>query len=344
MTIKDIAKLSGYGVGTVSRVLNNHPDVSERARKKILAVVESQGFEPNSNARHLKMQAPSSIAVLVKGTQNMLFADILERIQAVLRDHEEDVYVAYLDEDADEVQYAVQLQKIRRPKGLIFLGGDLEHFRRNFYQITVPCVLLTNQAADLKFSLLSSFATDDTGACEAVADFLVEKGHRTIGVLGGNLSAEQISTLRLNGIKNALARHQIAFDSEIQHEPCRFSMACGYQAAMKLLRRMPNITALFALGDVIALGAMRALWDLGLRIPQDISIIGYDDIASAQFCYPRLTTIRQDTAALAEKGVQALLRRLSSSEAPVHEIIPFQLCERESVQPYVNAESIVKKG
>ena len=104
MTIKDIAKLSGYGVGTVSRVLNNHPDVSERARKKILAVVESQGFEPNSNARHLKMQAPSSIAVLVKGTQNMLFADILERIQAVLRDHEEDVYVAYLDEDADEVQ------------------------------------------------------------------------------------------------------------------------------------------------------------------------------------------------------------------------------------------------
>ena len=80
MTIKDIAKLSGYGVGTVSRVLNNHPDVSERARKKILAVVESQGFEPNSNARHLKMQAPSSIAVLVKGTQKTFMSRISTRM------------------------------------------------------------------------------------------------------------------------------------------------------------------------------------------------------------------------------------------------------------------------
>lgn len=344
MTIKDIAKLSGYGVGTVSRVLNNHPDVSEQARKHILAVVESHGFEPNANARHLKMQTPSSIAVLVKGSQNMLFADILERIQAILRDYEEDVYVAYLDEDADEVQYAVQLQRIRRPKGLIFLGGDLEHFRHNFYKITIPCVLLTNQAADLKFSLLSSFATDDTGACEAVIDFLMEKGHKTIGVVGGNLSAEQISTLRLNGIKRALARRGIAFDGQKQHEPCRFSMACGYQAAMKLLRRTPDITALFALGDVIALGAMRALWDLGLRIPQDISVVGYDDIASAQFCYPRLTTIRQDTAALAERGVQTLLRQLSQIGAPVHEIIPFQLCERESVQSKTNSENTHQKG
>lgn len=86
MTIKDIARLSGYSLGTVSRVLNNHPDVSDKARERVMAVVQEQGFEPNANAKHLKMQAQSSIAVLVKGTQNLLFADLLERVQALLRD------------------------------------------------------------------------------------------------------------------------------------------------------------------------------------------------------------------------------------------------------------------
>ena len=125
MTIKDIARLSGYGVGTVSRVLNHHPDVSDAARERVMAVVRQYGFEPNSNARHLKSQTLSSVTVLVKGTQNMLFADLLERVQSLLLDSGEEVFVAYLDEDADEVTYAIQLCRLRRPKGLIFLGGDL---------------------------------------------------------------------------------------------------------------------------------------------------------------------------------------------------------------------------
>ena len=164
ITIKDIARLSGYSLGTVSRVLNGHPDVSAAARERVMAVVQEQGFEPNANARHLKMRAQSAVAVLVKGSRNLLFADILERIQSLLQDSGEEVYVAYLDEDADEVQYAVQLEKLRRPKGFLFLGGDLECFRRGFAQVTAPSVLLTNDAQSLGFKNLSSFSTDDAAA------------------------------------------------------------------------------------------------------------------------------------------------------------------------------------
>lgn len=331
MTIKDIARLSGYGVGTVSRVLNNHPDVSEKARACILAVIEKQGFEPNSNAKHLKMQAKSSVAVLVKGTQNMLFADLLEQTQSILRDNGEEAYVAYLDEDADEVQYAVQLCRIRRPKGIMFLGGDLEHFRSQFAQISVPCVLLTNGAGGLAFSNLSSFTIDDTRASEEVIHYLYACGHREIGILGGNLSAEQISFKRLQGIRSAMAEHGLSFDQERQYQPCRFSMQAGYDAAMQLLRRSPGITAVFALGDVIALGAVRAAGDLGLRIPEDISFVGYDDIAAVRFSVPRLTTVHQNTAALAGQGVKALLQQLHYTTPPIHETIPFELCRRESV-------------
>lgn len=332
MTIKDIARLSGYSLGTVSRVLNNHPDVSDKARERVMAVVQEQGFEPNANAKLLKMQAQSAIAVLVKGTQNLLFADILERVQALLQESGEEVYVAYLDEDADEVQYAVQLVKLRRPKGFLFLGGDLECFRSEFQQITAPCVLLTNDAKSLGFGNLSSFTTDDTAAASAVIEYLYRHGHRKIGILGGNLASEQISFKRLQGAQRSMRELGLPFDTKTHHVPCRFSMGDGYDAARTLLEREPDLTAIFALGDVIALGAMRAICDLGLHVPNDVSVVGYDGLAAAHFCIPRLTTIRQDVAQLATRGVQTLLQAIHYKNPRIYETIGFELMELESVR------------
>lgn len=332
MTIKDIARLSGYSLGTVSRVLNHHPDVSQKAVERVMAVVQEQGFEPNANARHLKARAQSSIAVLVKGTQNLLFEDLLERVQALLRESGEEVYVAYLDEEADEVQYAVRLTRLRRPKGFLFLGGDLECFRNAFHQITVPSVLLTNDAQSLGFGNLSSFSTDDAAAASAVIDYLYRHGHRKIGLLGGNLASEQISLKRLRGAERSMKALGLSFDAKTQHVPCRFSMADGYEAAKTLLERAPELTAIFALGDVIAIGAMRAICDLGRRVPDDISLVGYDGLAAAHFCIPRLTTIRQDAAELATRGVQTLLQAIHYKNAPIYETIGFELLELESVR------------
>lgn len=332
MTIKDIAQLSGYSLGTVSRVLNNHPDVSEKARERVLAVVAEHNFQPNANAKHLKQLSSSAIAILVKGSQNLLFADILERIQSLLRDSGEEDFVCYLDEDANEVSYAIQLCRERHPKGLIFLGGDLEFFQRDFAQLPLPSVLLTNSAKGLDFPNLSSFTTDDFTAAGEAVDYLATKGHRHIGALGGNLSHAQMSYRRIQGCQDRLAQHQIPFDQSVQYEPCRYSMSAGYEAAMRLLKRAPDLTAIFALGDVIAFGAMRAIFDLGLRVPEDISLVGYDGIATSRYCVPRLTTIRQDTAELARRGVDTLLQRIHyNNYPPVHAITPFQLIEGESV-------------
>lgn len=331
-TIKDIAKWSGYSVGTVSRVLNNHPDVSAKARAKILAVVEEKNFEPNINAKHLKTKQKSSIAILVKGTQNLLFADILERTQALIHESGEEAFVAYLDEDENEVEAALRIYRMRRPKGFIFLGGDLEFFRRSFDKIKVPGVLLTNNAENLGFKNLSSFTIDDTAAAAKVIDLLYHNGHRRIGILGGNLALEQISYRRIEGVLAQMKAYNIDFDLASQHEPCRFSLAEGYEAAKRLLARNKDLTALFALSDVIAFGAVRAIYDLGLKVPDDISVVGFDGIETARYTVPRLTTVYQNTARLAGSGVYALLQRLHYQAAPVHEIIPFELQIRESVR------------
>ena len=337
MTIKDIARLSGVGVGTVSRVLNHHPDVSEATRKKVLAVVEEQGFQPNRNAKHLKQQTPTSVAIVVKGTQNVLFADLVERIQALLRDAGQDAAVYYLDEEANEVAYAVRLCRERTPRGLLFLGGDLEFFRAGFGQIKTPSVLLTNTAEQLGFADLSSVTTDDReAACRAV-EYLMDRGHRCIGVLGGNDSSTQISYRRLQGCRKAFRERAVDFDSGTACEPCRYSMEEAYTAARRLVERQPRLTAIFAMSDLIALGAVRALGDLGRRVPEDISVVGFDGLPITRYFLPRLTTVHQDTQQMARRGVDILLRSMARRCQPVHEVIPFQLIEGESVAaPSIN--------
>lgn len=331
MTIKDIARLSGFGVATVSRVLNHHPDVSEETRRRVMAVVEENGFQPNNNAKHLKQQAGTSIAVIVKGTQNMLFADLVERIQALLRDAGRDASVYYLDEDADEVAYALKLCRERKPPGIMFLGGDLELFQAGFQAINIPCLLLTNSAQALGFGNLSSITTNDEEAAYQVIRFLADRGHRHIGVLGGNWSCAQISYSRFLGCQRAFRELHLPFDAVRQCEPCRYSMPEAYAAARRLLERCPELTAIFAVSDVMAIGAIRAIRDMGRRVPEDISVVGFDGISMSDYLVPRLATVHQNTQHMAERGVDVLLRGIERRGPPFHEVVPFQLTAGESV-------------
>ena len=332
MTIKDIARMSGVGVTTVSRVLNDHPDVSEETRRKVLAVVEEQNFQPNTNARHLKQQTSASIAIIVKGTMNMLFADLVERCQQLLQEAEQDAAAYYLDEDDNEVAYAVRLCRERKPLGILFLGGDLEFFQAEFGHITVPCVLLTNSAKELDFPNLSSLTTDDGEAAYRVVRYLADRGHRHIGVLGGNWSCTQISYRRVQGCQRAFDELGLPFEPRLC-EPCRYSLPDAYDTTKRLLARCPELTALFCISDVMAIGAIRAIRDLGRRVPDDISVVGYDGIPLSQFSLPRLTTVRQDTQQLARQAVDLLLDNLQRPRPPVHSVVPFQLIHGESVAP-----------
>lgn len=333
MTIKDIARLAGCGVATVSRVLNHHPDVSPETRKKVLRVVEQCGFQPNNNAKHLKQQAGTTVAVLVKGAHNLLFAELVERVQALLRDSGQDTAVYYLDEDANEVSYAVQLCRERKPVGILFLGGNLDLFRTCFRQVPVPCVLLTNYAQELSFTNLSSLSMDDEDAAFQAVSFLIGQGHRSIGILSGSPNSSQISSWRLQGCKRAFHTAGLTFSLEEQCVFCRYSMADAYTATQQLLERRPDLTAIFAMSDVMAIGCIRALRDLGRQIPENISVVGCDGISIARYSVPRLTTICQDTGRIAERGVEILLQRIHAPVPSVHEVIPFQILEGESTAP-----------
>ena len=331
MDIRDIAAKSGYGVGTVSRVINDQPNVSDRARERILAVMAELGYEPNSNARYLKMRSQTPVAVFVMGVGNRMFDDILGPLQAALAREDEQIVVTYLNGDVDEVRAAIDYQQARHPKGMVFLGGELESFRASFREIETPSVLVTADASQLGFANLSSVTIDNVAAARSAVGHLLERGHRRIGIVGGNRASGQIGELRLRGAEQALRGHGIELDYERDFEPCDFIEVGGYEATTRLLERTGDLTAVFALGDVVAFGALRAIVDRGLSVPDDISLIGFDDTAFSQYAVPRITTIRQDAARLAERAAKLLLSALRDGSPATHELVDFELVERESV-------------
>ena len=330
MTIKDIAKESGYAVGTVSRVLNNHPDVSEKARKTIMAVVEKHHFKLNSNAKHLKQQASSGIAIIVKGSQNMLFASIVERLQRLLSGKKYASFIYYIGEEENEVERAERVCLERHPLGILFLGSDLEFFKERFDRLEIPCVLVTNSAAELGFDNLSSVSTDDEAGAQAAVAHLLKLGHRNIGILGGYMEKSHAAHTRYKGCEKAFAEQGMKLEPGRQYRSAFFSMEEGYHAMEQLFEQMPDLTAVFAMADVLAVGAIRAIRDRGLRVPEDVSVMGFDGIELGNYLSPRLTTVRQARERIADRSLEILLSDIAGERPAVHELLPFDIVEGES--------------
>lgn len=329
MTIKDLAEQTGYAVATVSRALNDHPNVSEKARRVILQAAEESGFQLNTNAKQLKQQHATSIAVVVKGIENELFSQMMEFIQAQAAQTRYPLVVDYLDEDDNEVLRAVQLCREKKSLGILFLGGNSDHFRQDFDKIQVPCVLVTNDASDLPFENLSSVSVDGREACRCAIDSLIGLGHRKIVVVGGDRKTSDTSRLRYEGCMQSLNSHRIPFNDQTDYQGVRFSYEDGYRAATRLLENRQDFTALFAFSDVMAIGATRALRDHGLRVPEDVSVMGFDGLILGSYLVPKLSTVAQPAKLLACRSVEILVDCIRGGKN-LHETVPFQLLQRES--------------
>lgn len=332
MTIKDLSAQTGYSVGTVSRVLNDQPNVSEKARTAILAAAEASGFQLNSNAKQLKQQHSNSLLVVVKGTSNEFFRSLVEAIQAQAEQTPHSLIVNYIDEDSNEVLKTLQLCREKKPLGVLLLGANRQNLQADFGKIGLPCVTVTNSAPGLEFQNLSSVSSDDRQATRLAIDALVEMGHRKFAIIGGEYKVSLTADLRYQGCLDAFRAHGVTFDADKDYEAVRFSYADGYRAAERLLERDRGFTALFAMADVMAIGAIRALQDHGLRVPEDVSVLGFDGLTIGEYMVPRLCTVVQNVQELAERSVRMLLENISDPQPPRNETIPVRIQWKESAR------------
>lgn len=331
MTIKDIARISGCAVSTVSRALNDHPDVSAETKERICRIVEEYNYCPNRNAKLLKQTSGKNVLLIVKGSANLFFAPILEQIQLSAGKNGLSVTVSYIRENDDEVGEALHLCREQKPTGVIFLGGDICNFRRKFDLLQMPCILCTAYARDLGFKNLSSVSVNDIEGGKTAAEKLLRLGHRRIGILSGDYKSEGPFEKRFRGIKSALSEHGIC-DTEALTEICEFSFRSAYDNAKKLISEHGDITAVIAMSDIIAIGAARAFIDMGLRVPDDISVIGFDGLELADFYTPRITTFHQPIERIAEITINMLIEMTEQNAEASHILLDAEYIKGETVK------------
>ena len=328
-TIKDIARMANVSVTTVSRVLNRRPDVNPETREKVERIIQENNFVGNKNARGLK-QTGEVIGLIIRGRSNPFLNSLAESILSHAASLPENFVTEYIDEKADEFDTALRMTRQNKVKGMIFVGSLIDDRVRVIRHLEIPVVFTTVNAKAAAMPNASSVAVDDRSMGRLVGEELLTAGHRKIAVFGSNPIAEDSLAMRFLGFCDALADRGLTFDPDDYRE-CRFSLDAGYTAARDYFRDHPETTALFAMSDAVAVGAIRALQDLGKTVPKDVSVIGFDGIDLSRYTIPRLTTVEQPVDEIARRSVNLLLDMMEKGAAPRHILVKAVYRSRESV-------------
>lgn len=338
ITIKDIAKKCGVGISTVSRALNNHPDINPETRKKILEVIEETGFIPNNSARNLKRTDAKCIAVLVKGITNPLFSSMIKIIEEETQRSRYALVLRHVEEQEDEIDVALELEKEKRLRGIVFLGGMFEHTEAKLRKLKVPFIFSTigvNIPDRINKVEFSNIAVDDRMESKKMTEYLLGLGHRKIALITERWGP--IGCLRMEGYRQAYAEQGLSVDERlvcyVEEDIDHYSMENGYRTARRLLESGCGMTAIYAVSDSLAIGVCRAVLEAGKRIPEDISVAGYDGIEMGEYYNPKLTTIRQPVDEIAKKTIELLLDVIAQREEPKQIVLPAELLVRESTGP-----------
>lgn len=335
ITIKDIAKLCGVGVSTVSRAINNHPDINKETKTMIIDTIKQYNYVPNNSARNLKRVEAKAIAILVKGITNPFFSSMIKVMEEVIEEKKYSLVLHHVEGNEDEVDVALELVKEKRLRGILFLGGYFTHTEEKLRQLNVPFVISTISATGcVEQQMYSSVSVDDFEESYKMVQYLCELGHKDIAILASREEDRSIGKLRLEGYKKALSDYKIPFrkelvlpmDSSIEE----YSMKNGYVVMKEFLQQNIPCTAVYAIADSLAIGACRAILESGKKVPEDFSVAGFDGIEAARFYRPSITTIEQPVEDLARESISILFEMIKNKNTHMHKIFKANLLIGES--------------
>lgn len=337
LTIKDIAKKCGVGISTVSRAINNDASINEDTKKRILKVIKECNYIPNNSARNLKMIESNTIALLIKGIDNQFFQGMLKIFEEEFKKLGYTFLLHAIGENEDNINVAVELTKEKRLKGIIFLGGCICHMDTRLEELGVPYVLCT-AAVDMTepTGRWSSVSIDDERESYRAVDYLCKMGHKKIAMITGRSSDQAVGGLRLKGYKKALNDNGIEVDGNLirymRDDITEYSVANGYQVTKELLESGIEFTALFAISDLIAFGAYKAISETGRSIPKDYSVLGFDGIEMSNYFQPSLSTMEQPCEKMVKSSIELLMSQINGEEEKKQLIFEAKLLERDSIR------------
>lgn len=334
MTIKDIARLCGVSVSTVSRVLNDRPDVSEENRRRVLEVIESSNYIPNNTARDLVKTKSDAIGLVVRGVSNPFYTDIIRAVEDGITAEGFTMVMQQIGTCDDEIKRGAMMEREKRLRGIVFLGGRSDYTPEELTMLNVPfvCCSYANQYGTLSEGSYASVSiADEEEAYRAVME-LYRCGHRRIAALVARTDDRAISQLRYQGYLRALADCGLPTEEELVIRAGSFDIGDAYRATAERLRQGADFTAVFSIADNMALGAMRALREAGCRVPEDCSVIAIDGLTMSEYFHPMLTTLCQPMEEMGRRSVEILMDMIHGRERPRCETVRTVLRRGASVR------------
>jgi LacI family transcriptional regulator len=332
VTSDDVARLAGVSRATVSYVVNNGPrPVSEETRARVLAAIQELGYHPNEIARNLRLQRTSTLGLIVPDTHNPYFSEVAQGIEAVAFERGYTVVLCHSSSRLErELQY-VDMLTAQRVAGVIWIPGtaDFAPYRK-LTQFNIKTVVIDRLITD---DLIPAVIADNQRGGYLATEHLIQFGHRRIGYIGRGTDLSH-SRGRFEGYRAALSDYHLELDERLVFLGA-ISLGDGHETARHMLDLPNPPTAIFAYSDTVAIGALRGIYDSGLRVPRDFSLVGFDNIAQAAYTCPALTTIHLPKSEMGQRGAELLIA-LIEKRRPSKKLLsplPVELIVRESSGP-----------
>jgi LacI family transcriptional regulator/LacI family purine nucleotide synthesis repressor len=333
VSIKDVAKLANVSVTVVSKALNGYTDVNEQTRQKVMKAAEELKYSPNMLAKNLKQKVAKSIALIFSNFERAdgkdgVLVQIMSGVFEAANKHKYEVviYTRSLSEQQDKSYW--KFCKEHKISGAIITGlKTTDPYFQEIIDSDLPCVVIDTM---LSGANTGSVSTDNVLAAQQAVEHFIDKGHRTIGMMNGHEFAV-VSKQRLEGYQKALELHGIPYDDRLVIN-ADFSETKAHEMTEGFLQEHPHMTGVFMSSDLMAIGFMRRCHELGIQIPDQISLMGFDDIVLSSYMMPKLSTVRQDFHEISFTAFEQVIDILENKQKGTHIFVPFKIVDRDTIK------------
>ncbi|EOD01663.1 Catabolite control protein A [Caldisalinibacter kiritimatiensis] len=327
VTIKDVAKLAGVSISTVSRVINNSKPVSPEVRKKVLKVIEETGYRPNDIARTLVTKKSYLIGVIVTNLANSYVAEMVRGIEEVGKMYNYDILLCSTYGDkSTELKY-IQLLNRKQVEGIIFISDKLnEEVKEQVDAFKIPFLYLSRHSIEEKYPTVT---IDNNLASYEMTQYLINLGHKKVAYLTDSEEPTNLEQLKINGYKKAIEENEI--EKELIYYANGRKNEEGYAAAKEILKENEDVTAIFCSNDELAIGVINYLRDKDIKVPDEISVAGYGDLRMATIIRPQITTVKEPFYDMGAVAIRMIIKEIAGEKVKEKRVnLPFHIEKRDS--------------
>ena len=327
ITLKIVAEKAEVSVNTASRAINNKPDINEETKERVLKIAQDLGYVRNDTAVALRTKKTGTIGVVIADNKNPFYAEVLNGMEVAARKKNYHIILANTQRDYRKEEEAINLLLNKRVDGLLIAPvQDRDDDIKKLIEANIPFVIVGRDFNDID---LDAVYNDEVKGGFLATEYLIKKGHKKIAFINGVLHKSPAKG-RLKGYKKALKECEIPFNDALISVG-DIDVKDGYERTKQMLKKNLDFTAIFAYNDMMAFGAMQAIKEKGLRIPENIGLVGYDDILFSSLISPALTTIKLKKQELGVESVKLLLSRINRAHKKTKKImLDVELIVRET--------------